>query len=319
MRGRGGRARRRARLRAADDAARGRRALPALGGGGGERCTTSGAGRCRRSPRRRWRALPEDADRFVALGGGRVIDVAKAVAAARGGGARAMAVPTTLSGAELTSVHRHAEGVDDVDAARALRARRLRPGAGRVAAGARAGGERAERAGPRRRGAVHACSPIRSRRSPRTTPRGGSCGACGRAGARPRRARARRAARGLRDGLDRLRAAPRDGADARPARPRRRTAAPTRSCSRTRPARSRGASPRRSRRSRPRSGEDPAEAAARLCERTGATRLRDVGARRTTSLDACADAAAARPQLDNTPPRRPTAPRSARSTTRRGR
>ena len=50
-------------------------------------------------------------DRIVALGGGRVIDVAKALAAARG--ARALAVPTTLSGAEMTSGHRHARGVDE--------------------------------------------------------------------------------------------------------------------------------------------------------------------------------------------------------------
>src|SRR5215218_939384 len=50
--------------------------------------------------------------RVVALGGGRVVDVAKAVAAALGGGARAMAIPTTLSGAEMTRGHRHAEGVD---------------------------------------------------------------------------------------------------------------------------------------------------------------------------------------------------------------
>jgi alcohol dehydrogenase class IV len=51
--------------------------------------------------------------RIVALGGGRVIDVAKAVAAALGGEARAMAIPTTLSGAEMTRVHRHAAGVDE--------------------------------------------------------------------------------------------------------------------------------------------------------------------------------------------------------------
>jgi alcohol dehydrogenase class IV len=50
-------------------------------------------------------------ERLVALGGGRVIDVAKALAAANGG--RAMAVPTTLSGAEMTRVHRHAVGVDE--------------------------------------------------------------------------------------------------------------------------------------------------------------------------------------------------------------
>ena len=53
------------------------------------------------------------ATRIVALGGGRVVDVAKAVAAALGDGARAMAIPTTLSGAELTRVHRHAAGVDE--------------------------------------------------------------------------------------------------------------------------------------------------------------------------------------------------------------
>jgi len=51
--------------------------------------------------------------RVVALGGGRVVDVAKAVAAALGGGARALAIPTTLSGAEMTHGHRHAEGVDE--------------------------------------------------------------------------------------------------------------------------------------------------------------------------------------------------------------
>jgi alcohol dehydrogenase class IV len=57
-----------------------------------------------------WASHPHD-KRIVALGGGRVIDVAKAVAAALGGGARAMAIPTTLSGAEMTRGHRHAAGV----------------------------------------------------------------------------------------------------------------------------------------------------------------------------------------------------------------
>lgn len=47
---------------------------------------------------------------LVGLGGGRVIDVAKALAAATG--ARAAAVPTTLSGAEMTAVHRQARGAD---------------------------------------------------------------------------------------------------------------------------------------------------------------------------------------------------------------
>jgi len=54
-------------------------------------------------------------ERVVALGGGRVIDVAKAIASAswRGPGesaARAMAIPTTLSGAEMTHGHRRARG-----------------------------------------------------------------------------------------------------------------------------------------------------------------------------------------------------------------
>jgi len=55
-------------------------------------------------------------ERVVALGGGRVIDVAKAIASASpragagAGGVRAMAVPTTLSGAEMTRGHRRARG-----------------------------------------------------------------------------------------------------------------------------------------------------------------------------------------------------------------
>jgi alcohol dehydrogenase class IV len=52
-------------------------------------------------------------DRLVALGGGRVIDVAKALAAASGGAARAMAIPTTLSGAEMTRGHRRAVGAPE--------------------------------------------------------------------------------------------------------------------------------------------------------------------------------------------------------------
>lgn len=60
-----------------------------------------------------------ESDRIVALGGGRIIDCAKALAAANrlghGGGAidaRAMAIPTTLSGAEMTAHHRHARGIE---------------------------------------------------------------------------------------------------------------------------------------------------------------------------------------------------------------
>jgi alcohol dehydrogenase class IV len=51
-----------------------------------------------------------DASLLVALGGGRVIDVAKALAAADPP-RRVMAIPTTLSGAEMTAIHRHASGV----------------------------------------------------------------------------------------------------------------------------------------------------------------------------------------------------------------
>jgi len=56
----------------------------------------------------------DDATLLVALGGGRVIDVAKALAAARAPGERprVAAVPTTLSAAEMTAIHRRAEGAD---------------------------------------------------------------------------------------------------------------------------------------------------------------------------------------------------------------
>jgi alcohol dehydrogenase class IV len=47
-------------------------------------------------------------DRLVAFGGGRVIDSAKAVAAVRGG--EVAAIPTTLSGAPMTAIHRLPEG-----------------------------------------------------------------------------------------------------------------------------------------------------------------------------------------------------------------
>jgi alcohol dehydrogenase class IV len=51
-------------------------------------------------------------DLLVALGGGRVVDVAKALAAAAGPPVRAAAIPTTLSAAEMSRGHRHATGVD---------------------------------------------------------------------------------------------------------------------------------------------------------------------------------------------------------------
>jgi alcohol dehydrogenase class IV len=48
---------------------------------------------------------------LVALGGGRVIDTAKAVAAVNG--ARVVAIPTTLSGAEMTGFHRLPAGAEE--------------------------------------------------------------------------------------------------------------------------------------------------------------------------------------------------------------
>jgi alcohol dehydrogenase class IV len=49
---------------------------------------------------------------LVALGGGRVIDTAKALAAAGPQGSRRVAaIPTTLSGAEMTAIHRQAAGL----------------------------------------------------------------------------------------------------------------------------------------------------------------------------------------------------------------
>ncbi len=49
--------------------------------------------------------------RLVAFGGGRVIDTAKAIAAVSG--AEVAAVPTTLSGAEMTGIHRLPAGAED--------------------------------------------------------------------------------------------------------------------------------------------------------------------------------------------------------------
>lgn len=55
-------------------------------------------------------------ERLVALGGGRVIDSAKAVAAVRGGAVAA--VPTTLSGAEMTAIHRLPAGASGASGVR---------------------------------------------------------------------------------------------------------------------------------------------------------------------------------------------------------
>ena len=49
-----------------------------------------------------------EAERLVAFGGGRVINTAKAIAAVRG--SRVAAIPTTLSGAEMTGIHKLPDG-----------------------------------------------------------------------------------------------------------------------------------------------------------------------------------------------------------------
>jgi alcohol dehydrogenase class IV len=54
-----------------------------------------------------------DARLIVALGGGRVVDVAKALAGVRAHGTRAAAIPTTLSAAEMTRGHRTPAGHAD--------------------------------------------------------------------------------------------------------------------------------------------------------------------------------------------------------------
>jgi alcohol dehydrogenase class IV len=59
-------------------------------------------------PRRN--AAAEQPPTIVALGGGRVIDTAKAIAAVSG--QRVAAIPTTLSGAEMTGVHRLPAGAE---------------------------------------------------------------------------------------------------------------------------------------------------------------------------------------------------------------
>ncbi len=52
-----------------------------------------------------------NASQLVALGGGRTIDTVKAVAAVNG--ARVAAIPTTLSGAEMTGIHRLPAGAEE--------------------------------------------------------------------------------------------------------------------------------------------------------------------------------------------------------------
>jgi alcohol dehydrogenase class IV len=240
-------------------------------------------------------------DRIVALGGGRVVDVAKALAGASLGAARAMAIPTTLSGAEMTRVHRRAAGAPE-------EAGNVRP-------------------------AVVVCDPALSASQPEPELAASALNALGHAAEGPCTPRANpvstlaalEAARlivgafGARNGPDRdalalaallagytidstiyglhhvlsqtlVRFA---GVGHGPANaimlPHTLGALAWRF-------------PAWIERLGETLGGDPAELAGRLCARTGATRLGDLGVDAAV-LDACANAAAERPELDLTPPR----------------
>jgi alcohol dehydrogenase class IV len=238
--------------------------------------------------------------RVVALGGGRVVDVAKAVAAALGGEARAMAIPTTLSGAEMTRGHRHAEGVDE--------------------------------ATPRVRCAVVVCDPALMASQPERELAASALNALGHAVEAPCTVGANPVATLVaHDAARRLVGAFAGGEPDRDELAlgallagytidsagfglhhvlsqtlvRRGLAAhgPANAVmlSHTIPALARRA-PDAHAALAAALGEEPAAAAARLCALTGATRLRELGLD-AAALDACVEAAVARPQLDGTPPR----------------
>ncbi len=109
---------------------------------------------------------------IVALGGGRVIDVAKAIAAAIGPDCVVAAVPTTLSAAEMTWVHRHARGVDPATPRVRPRIVLNDPGAERLAADARPRRQRRERPRVTRSTERSPRSPRRSRPWRPGTPHG---------------------------------------------------------------------------------------------------------------------------------------------------
>jgi len=237
--------------------------------------------------------------RVVALGGGRVVDVAKAVAAALGGGARAMAIPTTLSGAEMTRGHRHAEGVDEATA--------------------------------RVRCAVIVCDPALAASQPVPELAASALNALGHAVEAPCTVAANPVSTlAAHDAARRLVGAFGDGEPDRDELAlgallagytidsagfglhhvlsqtlvRLGLAAHGQSNAimlpHTIPALARRV-PEAHAALTIALGEEPAGAAARICALTGATRLRDLGVT-ADDLDACADTAAARPQLEATPP-----------------
>jgi len=248
-----------------------------------------------------WAQLPAArASRIVALGGGRVIDVAKAVAAALGEGARAMAIPTTLSGAEMTKVHRHASGIDE-------RTRRVRcavvvydPGlaasqpAGELAASAaNALGHAVEgpctvSANPVATMAAHEAARLLTRAFAAEEPDRDALTL----GALLAGYTLDSTGYGLHHVLAQtlVRHGLAGHGQANAILLPHTTAALARRF------------PERHAALAAALGEDPARAAGRLCELTGATQLRELGVD-AEALEACAEEAAARPQLDNTPPR----------------
>ena len=112
----------------------------------------------------------------MALGGGRVVDVAKALAAASAARSVAMAIPTTLSGAEMTRVHRQG-------ARRAARARaNVRPRGGGQRPGLSASQPRAELAASALNALGHAAEgPCTPRANPVVDAGGARGGAAARA------------------------------------------------------------------------------------------------------------------------------------------
>jgi alcohol dehydrogenase class IV len=235
-------------------------------------------------------------DEIAALGGGRVIDTAKAIAAARGG--RAMAVPTTLSGAEMTGIHRLPTGVD---------APRVRPAVVVCDPALAASQPVAELAASALNGLGHVaeapCTPKANPVATLAALRGGELLLRAFDGPEPdRNALALGALLAgyaidsahyglhhvLSQTLVRLAGVGHGPANA------------------VMLSHTLGALewrfPAQHAALAMALGEDPAETAARLCRITGARRLRDLGVE-PDDLPRCADAAAGRPELDLTPPR----------------
>ena len=234
---------------------------------------------------------------IVALGGGRVIDTAKALAAAHEPGPgrpRVAAIPTTLSAAEMTAVHRRAAGADGslpgVRPAIVVNDPSLsasQPAAALAASAANALGHAAEGPATTRASPVPALAGREAARligeAYATTPDDPDRDLLA-LGALLSGYAIDSGGYGLHHVLSQTlaRFTPRV------------TAARTRRCCRTRSSRSqrRGAS----------GAGDLVALATDLARRAGASRLRDLGVTED-ELDRCADAAADRKELDLTPPR----------------